>query len=115
MKLEITYIFLFLFSVFVSSVSQIMLKKSANKTYDSKIKEYMNTSVIIAYGLFFCSSLITTLSYKYVPLSLGPVLEATGYIWVAVLGFLVLKEHLCRKKVVGLLVIIVGILTFNIA
>ena len=38
---QLTAIFscVFLFSVFISSVSQILLKKSADKTYDSKIKE----------------------------------------------------------------------------
>ena len=49
----------FLVSVFISSVSQILLKKSADKTYDSKIKEYLNPLVIAAYGMFFCSMLIT--------------------------------------------------------
>ena len=31
-------------------------------------------------------------AYKYVPLSLGPMLEACGYIFVTVLGVCILKE-----------------------
>ena len=108
------YIGIFLISVLVSSVSQILLKISAGKTYDSKIKEYLNAPVIIAYGLFFLSTVVTVLAYKYVDLSLGPVLEATGYIWVTLLGYLILKEKVSRKKLLGLVVIIVGIIVFNV-
>ena len=108
------YIGMFLFSVFISSVSQIMLKASAEKEYDSKIKEYLNLPVITAYGLFFLSTVATVFAYKYVNLSLGPVLEATGYIWVTLLGSLILKEKVGKKKIAGLAVIIVGIIVFNI-
>ena len=38
-------------SVFVASVSQILLKISANKTYPSKIKEYLNGYVITGLSL----------------------------------------------------------------
>ena len=108
------YVGIFLISVLVSSVSQILLKISAGKKYDSKIKEYLNAPVIIAYGLFFLSTVVTVLAYKYVDLSLGPVLEATGYIWVTLLGYLILKEKVSRKKLLGLVVIIVGIIVFNV-
>ena len=36
------YIILLVLAVVVSSVSQIILKKSASKTYNSIIKEYLN-------------------------------------------------------------------------
>ena len=67
MKVNLIYVIIFLASVFVSSVSQIILKKSANKTYENKLQEYMNVPVILAYGLFFGSSLLTVLAYKGVP------------------------------------------------
>lgn len=114
MKVEMLYILLFLVSVFISSVSQIMLKKSADKQYESKLKEYMNPGVIVAYGLFFLSSLLTVLAYKFVPLSLGPILEASGYIYVAVLGVIFLKEHMSKKKLAGMACILLGIIVFNI-
>ena len=49
----------FLVSVLISSASQILLKKSADKDYDSPLKEYLNPLVITAYAMFFCSMLIT--------------------------------------------------------
>ena len=108
------YIILFLSAVFISSVSQIMLKKSANKTYESKLKEYMNPWVIIAYGLFFGATLVTVIAYKYIPLSLGPILESAGYFFVTILGMFFLKEKVGKKKALGLLIILAGIIVFNL-
>ena len=108
------YIILFLSAVFISSVSQIMLKKSANKTYENKLKEYMNPWVIIAYGLFFGATLVTVIAYKYIPLSLGPILESAGYFFVTILGMIFLKEKVGKKKALGLLIILIGIIVFNL-
>ncbi|HCM91341.1 MAG TPA: multidrug ABC transporter [Lachnospiraceae bacterium] len=103
------HVFIYVFSVFISSISQIILKKSADKKYDSKIKEYLNPLVMIAYGIFFLATLVTIYAYKGIPLSLGPILETTGYLWISLLGYFVLKEKIGRRKILGLTVVIVGI------
>ena len=110
----IVFSLIFIVSVLVSSVSQVMLKTSANKKYSDRIKEYLNPTVIIADGLFFLSTLITVFAYKVVPLSLGPVLESAGYIFVAVLGVVVLKERMSRKKLIGMVLILGGIALFSL-
>ncbi len=104
------YALIMLTGTFIASCSQIILKKAAEKEYPSKIAEYMNPMVIGAYAFFFGASLCSILGYKEVPLSIGPVLEATGYIWVAILGRIFLKEKISAKKGLGLIVIIVGII-----
>ncbi|MEG1895725.1 MAG: multidrug ABC transporter [Oscillospiraceae bacterium] len=104
------YILLMMFSVLVASISQILLKISAKKKYKSFLAEYLNPLVIIAYGMFFLSSFITMFAFRGVPFSLGPVIEATGYIYVGILGVLVLKEKMPIKKLVGNFVIIAGII-----
>lgn len=108
------YIVTFLLSVFISSVSQVLLKTSANKEHKNKIKEYMNPKVIIAYAMFLASTLITILAYQKVPLSMGPILEASGYIFVAVLSYIFLHEKIGKRKLIGLLVILGGIMIYNI-
>ena len=94
----------------LSSISQVILKKSANEKHESLIKEYLNVRVITAYAMFFASTIITVFAYNYVPLSLGPVLESCGYVFVAVLSYIFLKERLKRKQVIGLVLITVGVL-----
>lgn len=108
------YILIFLCSVFISSVSQVLLKSSANKEHGNALKEYLNPKVIIAYGMFFLATLITILAYKYVPLSMGGILESSGYIFVAVLSYIFLHEEISKRKMLGLAVILLGILVFNL-
>ena len=110
----IKYMIVYVCSVFIASISQIILKKSSGKHYDSFIKEYLNPRVIIAYTLFFGTTFVSLYAYKGLPLSMGPILEATGYIWVALLSFLVLKEKITVKKLAGLIVIIAGIVVYSI-
>ncbi len=108
------YIFIFLFSVLISSVAQIILKKSAGKKYDSVIKEYLNIRVIGAYSIFFLSTLLTMYAYKGVPLTLGTLLEAAGYIYIPILSFFILKEKITPRMVIGSLFIICGIIVYNL-
>lgn len=102
-------ILLFLGSVLIASISQIILKSSATTHHESIVKEYLNKNVIFAYILFFSSSLLTILAYQKVPLSLGPILEGTSYIYIAILGYLILKEKLNKKQILGLSFIVLGI------
>ncbi|MCR5420268.1 MAG: multidrug ABC transporter [Lachnospiraceae bacterium] len=104
------HIIIYVFSVFISSVSQIILKTSANINYENRIKEYLNPRVIIAYGIFFIATFITIYAYKGIPLSVGPILETTGYLWVTLLGYFVLKEKISKRKITGLLIVIIGII-----
>ena len=103
-----------LVSVLISSVSQIMLKKSAQKTYPSKLREYLNPMVITAYILFFGCSFITMYALKVVPLSMAPVIESCGYIFVALLSFIFLKEKLTKRQLAGMALIIIGIVIYSI-
>lgn len=103
----------FLCSVLISSISQILLKKSADRTYDSRLKEYLNPLVIVAYIMFFCSMMITMYCYKYVDVSAGPIFESAGYVFVGILGFIFLKEKFTTKKTIGMVLILLGIVVFS--
>lgn len=105
---------LLLFSVFISSVSQILLKKAADKTYKDHIREYINPLVIFAYGMFFCSVILTMLALRSIPLSMQPILESAGYIFVTVMGYFFLKERIGKKKLAGIGLILLGILIFSL-
>ncbi len=107
-------VYILLLSVFISSVSQIMLKKAANKIYDNPLKEYLNPMVIGAYGLFFCSVILTMVALRNLPLSMSPILESTGYIFVSVMGYFFLKESFSKRKLMGFVFILVGIVIFNL-
>ncbi|MCM1054520.1 MAG: DMT family transporter [Bacteroides sp.] len=98
----------------ISSFSQILLKKSAQKTYESKIKEYLNPLVIIAYVLFFGCTFLGMYALKVVPLSMSPILEASGYVFVAILSYIFFKEKLTKKQLIGMALIISGIVIYTL-
>lgn len=110
---EMLYAGVLLVGVFISAVSQVMLKKAAMRSYENKLREYLNPLVIFAYVLFVGSTLLTVVAYKGIPLSLGPVLEATSYIYVTIFGVLIFKEKMNKKKVVALILILAGIITYS--
>lgn len=105
---------IYIAGVFVSAVAQILLKKSAGKTYESKIREYLNPYVIISYAIFFGATFCTIYAYKGIPLSMGPILAALEYIFVAVLSRMILKEHISLKKFIGLSLIVAGIIVYSL-
>ena len=106
------YALILLVSVFVSAVSQVMLKVSANREHASMVREYANPLVIGAYAMFVLSTLMTVYAYKEVPLSLGPVLESTSYLYVTAFGALIFKEKVTPRKLVALALIVGGICVF---
>lgn len=105
---------IYILGVFVSSIAQILLKKSANIEKENKLKEYLNFKTIFAYGIFFGATLCTLFAYKYIPLTMGTILETTGYIFVTILSYFFLKEKITKKKLIGLIIIISGVLIFSI-
>ncbi|MBP5512432.1 EamA family transporter [Candidatus Saccharibacteria bacterium] len=105
---------LYLVGVLISAIAQVLLKKSADKKHESKIKEYMNVPTIVAYGMFFAATVCNLFAYKYISLSTGPVLGTIEYILVAIFGYFFLKEKVTRRKAIGLLIIFVGVIVFII-
>ena len=111
---NLLYACILLFGVFISAVSHVLLKKSALMEYDSKIREYLNVRVILAYAIFFVSTLLSILAYKGIPLSMGPVLEATSYIYVTFFGIKCFGEKVNKRKLAALAFIIAGILVYSV-
>ena len=106
------YAGILLVSVFVSAISQVMLKISASRQHQSAVKEYANPLVVGAYALFVLSTLMTVYAYKEVPLSMGPILESTSYLYITAFGVLIFKEKVSAKKLLALALIVGGICVF---
>lgn len=107
------YCLLIVFGVFLASVSQILLRKSALKQYNKLIDEYLNMSVLIAYILMFLSVFINLIALKN---GLGvkevPIIESLGYIFVPTLAIVFLKERLSLKQYIAIAFIITGVFVF---
>ncbi|MEI8201160.1 MAG: EamA family transporter [Eubacteriales bacterium] len=99
-------------SVMVASFSQILLKKSALKPHISWLREYMNVQVISAYLLLLLSTILTILAYRGITYKNGIMIDATGYLFIMVLSFLFFKEKITRKKLIGNILIVIGLIVY---
>ncbi len=113
-KTLLLYSCFILFGTFISSISQVLLKKSADTEHGSFIKEYLNVRVIVAYALFFAATICTILAYREVPVSMGAVLEASGYIYVTIFDVKIFGQQVSKRKILALGMIITGICVYAI-
>ena len=93
-------VLIYLITPLLSAVSQLILKKAADNPRYTGVRAYLNAPVILAYALFFGCML---------ELSVASILEASGYIYVMLLSWWFLKEKITRRRLIGNLLIIVGI------
>ncbi len=108
------FVFAMFLSVAVASISQVLLKKSALKTYNTVVREYLNPYVISGYGLLFLSMLLTIYAYSGMEYKNGPVIESLGNVMVLVLGYFVFGERISVRKMAGIACIMAGIAVFHI-
>lgn len=106
------YMVFLLLSVAVAAFSQILLKKSAQKTYPNVIREYVNAYVITGYAMMVASTLLTVAAYTGMDYKNGPVVEALGFPLILILSRMIFGEKLTKKKLLGNGLILIGILVF---
>ena len=101
-------------SVTIASLSQVLLKMSSMKKYPSFIREYLNPYVIIGYMMLLGSMMITIYVFKQLPFMSIPIIESLGYVLVLIFGLLFFGEKITKRKLIGMIVIIAGIIIYNI-
>ncbi len=106
------FFFVMIFVELLASVSQVLLKKSAQKEYSSRIREYLNVLVIGGYALLVLSMVIGILCYKHLGYMGTVVMEPIAYILVMILSRIIFAEKITRTKLIGMGLIIVGIVVF---
>ena len=111
--IHLSAVFVYITGVFLSSCSQIILKREATKTHTSFLTEYLNIPVITGYAVMFGCTLLTLLSYRLgLQMNWAGVLECTGYIFVTALGATLLKERISAAKLGALCIILAGVVLF---
>ena len=110
--MNISYILAFL-AVFVASVSQILLKQSAEIEHKNIIFKFLNWRVILGYVLLLGTTVINVFAYRGVELKVTPMIEATGIIWVTLLAAFFLGERPTKRSILAIMVTIVGIIVFS--
>lgn len=95
-----------------SAISQILLNISAGKPHKSWIFEYLNPWVITSYLLLFGTLAANIYLLRFMDLKVQNAIASSTYVFVMLLSRVVFGEKLTRKKVLGNLCIVAGILIF---
>ena len=100
-------------AVFVAAMAQIILKKSAEVNRNEKFwRKFINIWVIVGYAMMLLSSLLNVYALRAMPLNFIPIAEASGYIWVPLLSWILLKKKPTKRNIIGSTIIISGMLLF---
>ncbi|MEA2342513.1 MAG: small multidrug resistance pump [Thermoanaerobaculia bacterium] len=105
---------IFLAGVAMASSGQILMKKGALRSGSRPLlRSFLDPFTIAGYALMLCSTVMSTIALKTLPLHLTVVLLPVGYIVVVVLSVAILHERMRRHHVWGMLLILLGIAIFN--
>lgn len=104
--------FLYVISGMMVAVSQLLLKLSANQDYKSFIKQFLNMKVFCGYGLLFSSMMVNMFAMRYMDYKFAPILSTISYVFVLIFSVLLLKERISKRKCIGTVMILVGIILF---
>lgn len=99
-------------AVFVSTASQMLLKRGALRESKGFLDDYMNPWVIGGYVLMIISTLCIIFAYRGVDYKNGPVVESLGFVLVMIFGRAFFREKLSQKKILGMCLVIAGIAVF---
>ena len=108
------YIGIVILSGVLSSFAQILLKKSARKKRSHIVFEYLNSNVVLSYGITLLCMGLMIIAFRGIPYKLGTVLEALSYFYIMVLSRVFLNEKTTSRKIYGNLLIFTGVVIFNI-
>ncbi len=108
------YMLIMIGGTFLTAISQILLKQSANKQYKSVLYEYLNWRVILSYGIFFGVLLLNTYAFTKVDLKYGAVIDTLSYVFVMLLSWLLLREKFSKGKLIGNLLIMAGVIVYTL-
>lgn len=99
---------------FFASLGQIMLKKASLDSRSNNLSIITNAHLLYGVFYFILSALLSIYSMRRIQFSIFFSLTAFNYIFIISLSKMLLKEKLDVYKIAGCIIILFGILIFNI-
>lgn len=107
-------VLIYLFSGFVAAASQILMKKEAVKyKNENGFRRILHWKVIFAYGFMLGTVFLNMIAMRYIPYKYAPVMATFSYVFVLLLGKLILNEQIGKTEKIGCALILLGIVVFN--
>ncbi len=106
---------MFLAGVVMASTGQLFMKTGALRGRDRPLlRSFLDPFTIAGYTLMLVTTVVSTIALKILPLHLTVALLPLGYIVVVFLSVTVLREKMRRHHIWGMLVILAGVIVFNL-
>jgi small multidrug resistance pump len=110
-----TAVAIFVAGVVLASTGQVLMKKGAHRGRSRSVfLSFFDPFVMAGYALMLASTVASTIALKILPLKLTVALLPLGYIVVVFLSVALLRETMRRHHVWGMLIILAGIMIFNL-
>jgi drug/metabolite transporter (DMT)-like permease len=100
--------------IILASIGHLLLKSAANSVAKSGGRLYLHPVSIAGYGIFAVATLLSIFAVKGLPLSFFFVLTSLTYISIPLLSFILLRESVSRTKLIGIVIIAIGVLLFSL-
>lgn len=103
-------------TVILTGISQVLLKigsKCGNEN-ECFLAAYMNVNTLVAYGVLLVVTVISVIALMVIPLKLFYAIASLNFVVVLLLSWLLLKEKVNMKMLAGTVLIISGVLVFNL-
>lgn len=107
-------IVIMLLSVTIGSLAQIPLKKSALHKTAINPGFFINPYTLFGYALMIIASLLSFIAVRHLQLKTAAIIETIGYVYIMIIGYTVFKEKMSLQQVSACLLIICGILIFEV-
>ncbi len=114
MELRNLALLIALLGALIGSLSQYLLKRAANRDDRGKLGGLLQPQVLLAYALFLVVVLGNLFTLRHLPLFLLPLIEASSYVYVALIAHFLLRERIGRRRLLGLALIILGVILASI-
>jgi len=98
--------------VILTSVGHLLLKIAATRASAAGSRIYTHPLSLLGYGIFAVVAFLSIYAMKGLDLKVFFALYSLTYICIPVLAFLMLKESFTRNKIIGVVVITIGVLLF---
>lgn len=102
----IRYYVILVLMTMMGSLASLFLKRATQA--DRFLKMLLSVHLYLGGGLYFLSALLNIYVLKYLDYSVVLPLTAITYLWTMFLSALVLKEKITGKKILGIVLILVG-------
>lgn len=108
----IIYLFSLLVMTLLGSVASLFLKRAS--VAEGIILMVRDKNLYIGGFLYFASAILNIWILRYLDYSVVLPLTSFTYVWTMILSYLILKEKITRKKVGGVVLILLGAVCVSI-